>query len=299
MDEPLIEPTASEDAGVRIRTKQVIVTLAFAVAFASYCEGLRCRFVLPTSAEIRDGGEAAPAAFGYTKSMLLCGVAWLVWQLAVVWLWRPVELRYFLDVIRRSVHAEALVSEEKNDASEYLVNRARFSFSEALGIIFGVSLWVPDPIPKKMLRKHPGWDALISVDVVWQFGFIVFWIGLLVAVQSVRQKCDWMRKRLRDQIAGVYGGAWWDDDVHGNLFRLVRHPEHLGYLLLYFGWALVSCNTACYLIPIGAFLEYRLSEIPALEHAYALLLAAPSGPRALSWNAYKKEVRWALCPGLY
>ena len=73
------------------------------------------------------------------------------------------------------------------------------------------------------------------------------------------------------------------------LSAVVRHPNFFGDLLLFFGWAVVSNNFWCLLVPCYQFWHFYKTVIPELE----TYLRAKYGE--VQYNKYAKDVK-ALIP---
>jgi methanethiol S-methyltransferase len=189
------------------------------------------------------------------------------------------------------------------DASAIPIDAALFTVFAAHHTVFArdpVKRWLTGVIPEQLLRSAYVWAAsllLILVCAAWRpiggelynvRGWMAFGhaavqaAGILVIAGAVRA-IDAL------ELAGIRPHAADGSLQFGGLYRWVRHPLYLGWVLATFGYAHMTGDRLMF----------------AGISAFYLMIAVPFEERSLvdsfgdDYRRYRSQVRWRIVPYVY
>ena len=157
----------------------------------------------------------------------------------------------------------------------------RSLYTWAASLLFLAVCWLWRPVPGVVYRLEGAWWWLGAASQA--AGMLIAYFGStaldaldLAGVRQVRDaRSGAVPAHVPLQTTGVY--------------RLVRHPIYLGWILLVFGAPTMTATRLVFAIVSGAYLA----------------IAVPFEERGLidvfgeHYRAYQREVRWRMLPGVY
>ncbi|RPI14770.1 MAG: DUF1295 domain-containing protein [Ignavibacteriae bacterium] len=135
----------------------------------------------------------------------------------------------------------------KNIISQFVFMKRELKWSEALTI----ALWL---FIAYSTFSFTGASNTLSAGKTETAGIIVFAVGILINFISELQRFIWKRKQ--ENKNKLY---------HGGLFRLSRHINYLGDVIMFTGFAMLTRNVWVYIIPLTLILAYTFINIPMLD----------------------------------
>lgn len=289
---------------------RILLALAFTINFATYSYTLH---------SFSDRNETRA---DYSFFMFTCGFSWWVLEL-----YRIVFKRGAFFSRSRFLDNSAELSENEG-AGQMPVLAAPVYSSEILGVLFNLTLYLPDH-KFRYLQRYRVDEQNYWSEIYMQFGFILFLVGLFIVIQSARRESEVMRSlaiRSNGIDATIVNEANIDGNNNSNTrnndnnnipntdyfdsavkylknskisaffsspYSVIQYPELLGEAILYTGWFLTSLDSDNIWIPVGFILELVYSRISYDEETKVQRY----GER--NWNAYKNKVQYKLLPGIY
>lgn len=157
----------------------------------------------------------------------------------------PVQLE---DNSRRNIMLLAMTAYfAKNIATQFIFMKRELQWSEALTMAF----WL---IIAYTTFSFTGASNSISAGKTENAGVIVFAGGLLINIISELQLFLWKRKA--ENKNKLY---------RGGLFRLSRHINYFGDVIMFTGFAMLTRHVWVYILPLTLVLAYTFVNIPLLD----------------------------------
>lgn len=135
-------------------------------------------------------------------------------------------------------------------------------------------------VPGSIWRVPDAWRG-----VVWA----IQGVGVIMTLHAARSLDVFELAGLRESRTTATIGASPDPPVERGLYRIVRHPIYLGWLLLVWPATTLTGTRAAW---AAASTVYLLIAIPLEERG----LVQVFGP---AYAEYRRRVRWRLVPGVY
>eukprot|EP00929_Paragymnodinium_shiwhaense_P032659 TRINITY_DN18074_c0_g1_i1.p1 TRINITY_DN18074_c0_g1~~TRINITY_DN18074_c0_g1_i1.p1 ORF type:complete len:436 (-),score=29.32 TRINITY_DN18074_c0_g1_i1:213-1520(-) len=262
---------------------KVCLVLAFVGALILYCLGLRLRSLEDAIADLNP--------IGYTQHMFLCGLIWASLEIWNVLVLRDLEVRYWQAL---GTKLSELPEDKETSGSSAghaaaciaLAERLSGSYLETLGILVGLTVWMPDPVRKKTLEAE--WENGIIGDInpiytsLVFLGFYLFLSGVRLHYLASSYKAEWIRRhsdasgvdslnlhlRIAPWMDGYFGTARGNDMKRKYGACWTRHPEFTARWMLFCGWSFISMSGISLLYAMAVYLEFRYCTLPALENLY-------------------------------
>jgi protein-S-isoprenylcysteine O-methyltransferase Ste14 len=144
--------------------------------------------------------------------------------------------------------------------------------------LFLLLCWMWQPVP----------GMLWAVDAPWALAFgAVQFVGVGLSLHGARQLDVWDLAGIRQAFGGTRpqpAGL-----IRGGLYRLVRHPIYLGWILMV--WP-TPTMTGTRLVFAAASTAYLIAAIPFEERTLRREFGA-------DYDAYARAIRWRILPFVY
>ncbi len=195
--------------------------------------------------------------------------------------WRPLLVNtalFTVFALHHSLFARTRLKQFVNALVSPALERSVYALVASVLFLLVCALWQPVP------------GVLYAVPAPWRWaGYAVQAIGMLLTFAGSRALDMFDLSGVRQVQEARTGGRPPRDLQTGGVYRIVRHP-------VYFGWVLLVLGA-----PEMTFTRFSFA---AISVSY-LALAIPLEERSLLetfgpiYEAYRRQVRWRMVPGIY
>lgn len=135
----------------------------------------------------------------------------------------------------------------KSIVSQFVLMKRELKWSEALTI----ALWL---FIAYSTFSFTGASISALTGKTETAGIVIFAVGLLINFFSELQRFLWKGKEGNKNKL-----------YHGGLFRLSRHINYFGDVIMFIGFAMITRNVWAYIIPLTLVIAYGFVNIPMLD----------------------------------